>query len=427
MGKAADFTSNFYQKIRDKYGVHDEDADFNLVDSEDKSRQSQYIKINRWRPPTAAQRRKVLERRARQMGYTGPGGPRAKQKALTKRAKLQSRRWQSNRRRYNQTANLEASVKVESDWRVVEQFDQSYLSKLKTTVPKPEDLGFFGSLEYYDDSYDRISTKLNKPLERVKNREHFYVTTTDDPVIEQMARERKGNVFATDTILALLMVSPRAKFSWDIVCERVGNALFFDKREESRIDYMTVDENADVPPNNDDRDSINSQIKLSIEATMINQNFSQQILRRKKGGGKEGAATPTPQPLSRSSRGSSRYGSISKKKKAVNLPSEKTFEHANPFWDDEEHEEGKEPASVVYRYRKWDIGDDNVLVARTELHGIQHRKGKDLYMTSYALNEWDPKLSGSGSWRKMIDVQRGAVLANELKKNTFKVIKSLSF
>lgn len=48
-----------------------------------------------------------------------------------------------------------------------------------------------------------------------------------------------GTVFATDTILATLMCSPRSMYSWDIVIQKVGNKLFLDKRDAS-FDLLTV-------------------------------------------------------------------------------------------------------------------------------------------------------------------------------------------
>jgi hypothetical protein len=42
-----------------------------------------------------------------------------------------------------------------------------------------------------------------------------------------------GNVFATDAILATLMCCTRSVNSWDIIVQRVGNKLFFDKRDNS--------------------------------------------------------------------------------------------------------------------------------------------------------------------------------------------------
>jgi translation initiation factor 3 subunit D len=128
-----------------------------------------------------------------------------------------------------------------------------------------------------------------------------------------------------------------------------------------------------------DETGVNTPERLGLEATMINQNFSQQIL--KKSG-----------------------------RKNMDLP--------NPFFD-EEDADGMEPASVAYRYRKFKLDDKSTLVCRTELHGLVK---KTQYMTAFALNEYQPN-AGDGnsnnpnviSWRDKIDSQRGAVLATELK------------
>ena len=55
--------------------------------------------------------------------------------------------------------------------------------------------------------------------------------------------------------------------------------VFLDKREGSTFDFLTVSETAREPPASDDVESVNHPQKLSLEATMINQNFSQQILK----------------------------------------------------------------------------------------------------------------------------------------------------
>eukprot|EP00948_MAST-09A_sp_MAST-9A-sp1_P002804 g2804.t1 len=398
LGKAADFTQRWRNHRmggrdypmggKDGDGSDDED-DFALVDSAE------------YKKPQLRMQKYVPYRRRRNNRYNKRGDPRnekggrGKKVAQSKRSKLQSRRWQSSRHRYTEKKTREASVKVESDWRVIEQFDQAALAKLtmpaSSGIPEGKDLGFFGHLEYYDDSFDRISTKQNKRLERINNRTHFYVGTSDDPVIGELASQSVGNVFATDALLAVLMTSPRSVFSWDIVVRRIGEkGIILDKREESKIDYHTVNETVNSPPDDDEPESINSQNNLSMEATMINQNFSQQILRRKE-----------------------------KKADAV----VKEFDNGNPFFDEDDVEEGMEPAAVCYRYRQWELGNDIKLTARTEIHGIHSRKGKDHYMTSFSLNEWDSKLAGSVNWRSKIDSQRGAVLATELKNNTFKVAR----
>jgi len=331
----------------------------------------------------------------------------------------------------------QASVSVRPDWRRVEEVDLSKLSKgtsplsslVDTSSPKGvEDLLWCGFLDQYNDQYDKVSTRTPAPLKRVETKEFYPVTTTDDPVIERLAIEGKGTVFATDAILAHLMTCPRSVYPWDIVVQKLPTgALFFDKRDASQFDYLTVHETSNSPPapvrdGSGEDELVNSPERLSLEATMINQNFTQQILR------------------------SSKYRT--------------NFDNPNPFWDEEDND-GMEPASVAYRYRKFDLGDDITIVARCELHGLgknrakadtskiatnisanKRKKKKDInpldvpdgdqYMTAYALNEYDPSaLPGAQpsrpgltiNWREKIDSQAGAVLASELKNNSFKLAK----
>merc|ERR1711998_583527 len=105
-----------------------------------------------------------------------------------------------------------------------------------------EDLLWCGTLHQYDKTHDRIS------------------------------------VIATDHVLAALIASARSIYSWDIVITKIANKLIFDKRDGSHIDFLTVDETAQEPPNNDDVNSINAPVKLGQEASCLNQNFSQMVL-----------------------------------------------------------------------------------------------------------------------------------------------------
>lgn len=116
-----------------------------------------------------------------------------------------------------------------------------------------------GALEHYDKAFDRITTRNEKQLKSIKRIFHT-VTTTDDPVIRKVTHatscrsssvlvslpalhqacfcssqlaKTQGNVFATDAILATLMCCTRSVNSWDIIVQRVGNKLFFDKRDNS--------------------------------------------------------------------------------------------------------------------------------------------------------------------------------------------------
>ena len=198
------------------------------------------------------------------------------------------------------------------------------------------------------------------------------------------AEEGVTRVYATDAILAHLMASSRSVYPWDVVVQKMGGSIFFDKRDDSQFDYLTVSETAYEPPAvSEDADAINTPEKLSLEASVINQNFTQQILHGEKG--------------------------------------RQQMDDPNPFYDEEESP-GMEPASVAFRYRKFTFPGIE-LVVRCELHGTVTKRGEKQYMTAYALNEWDSKHSAGIEWRQKIDQQRGAVLATELKNNSCKLAK----
>lgn len=277
-----------------------------------------------------------------------------------------------------EAAVFKSSVDIQPEWNMLDQIPFSTFSKLSFSVPEPEDLLLCGGLEFYDRSCDRITPKNERRLERFKNRNFFKVTTTDDPVIRRLANEDKATVFATDTILSTLMCAPRSIYSWDIVVQRVGNKLFFDKRDGSQLDLLSVHETSQEPLP-EAKDDINSAYSLSVEAAYINQNFSQQVL--------------------------------------IRDGNKVTFDEPNPFAN-----EGEEVASVAYRYRRWKLEEGMYLVARCEVQSVMEVNNQRSFLTLNALNEFDPKYSGV-DWRQKLETQRGAVLATELKNNANKLAK----
>uniref|UniRef100_A0A7N0RDB1 Eukaryotic translation initiation factor 3 subunit 7 n=1 Tax=Kalanchoe fedtschenkoi TaxID=63787 RepID=A0A7N0RDB1_KALFE len=277
-----------------------------------------------------------------------------------------------------EAAVFKSSVDIQPEWNMLDQIPFSTFSKLAFTVPEPEDLLMCGALEFYDKSFDRVTPKNERRLERFKNRNFFKVTTSDDPVIRRLASEDKATIFATDTILSTLMCAPRSVYSWDIVVQRVGNKLFFDKRDGSQLDLLSVHETSQEPLP-EAKDDINSAHSLSVEAAYINQNFSQQVLL------KDGNKVSLDEP--------------------------------SPFAS-----EGEEAASVGYRYRRWKLDNDMYLVARCEVQSVIELNNQRSFLTLNALNEFDPKYSGV-DWRKKLETQRGAVLATELKNNVNKIAK----
>ena len=243
-------------------------------------------------------------------------------------------------------------------------------------------------------------------MDRIK----YNTTTSDDPIIQQLAEKKTATVYTTDVILSVLMCAPRSVYPWDIVIVREGNSVFFDKRDGGPFDTVTVNENAsdppqDPPPPNPNNPaektaipeipSINSATSLSLEATYINQNFGFQSVIEK--------APPNPVD----------------------------FDHPNPFYGPDE----TEPlASCGYRYRVFDLGitedEDVKICVRTEVDAYSPGQGNPRdghgLVTVRALNEFDPRAQGAGGapdWRSKLDSQRGAVVATEMKNNSCKLAK----
>lgn len=293
--------------------------------------------------------------------------------------------WGYNRRRYwnNQQDPKEPSIQTAEDWPVLKTWELPELQTSRAEVPAGKTLIERGTLEEYNSLFDRITPRTHKPLLRFESRQHFNVTTSDDPVIQELAAEKKGTVYATDTILALLMASTRSVNSWDVVVKKENGVIFFDKRQRSRIDFLTVNENWNEVQQAE-KDSVNHPTKLSIEATLIGHNFSQQMV----------------------AKGTS---------KKLGLP--------NPFLGSLER--NMEPASGGYRYRTWNLGEDIKVVSRCTVNGyVAKPKGKGHnYITIRALNEFDSKLSGNVDWRQKLESQYGAVLATEMKNNGCKLVR----
>uniref|UniRef100_A0A023FAQ3 Eukaryotic translation initiation factor 3 subunit D n=1 Tax=Triatoma infestans TaxID=30076 RepID=A0A023FAQ3_TRIIF len=382
LGKISDWTGATFQdkkytsKYQSQFGAgsqyayyHEEDeSSFHLVDT---------TRVQK--PPYQRGRFRQNQRNLR-----GRGGQRAGDRKNQVNAKKYGKQ-QGLRNQKNQAPikNRDASVTVRPDWVTIEEMDFPRLSKLSLpNVKEAEDMSRVccGSLEYYDKIYDRVNVKNEKPLQRIDRIFHT-VTTTDDHIIRKLSKS-EGNVYATDAILATLMCCTRSNYSWDIVIEKIGDKLFFDKRDNTEFDLLTVNETSVEPPC-DDSTSLNSPRNLALEATFINHNFSQQVLKT----------------------GEARF----------------KFDEPNPFITSPE--EGEE-ASVAYRYRKWDLDNGVVLVARCEHDAVLNTPSGDLqFLTIKALNEWDSKLSGGVEWRQKLDIQRGAVLANELRNNACKLAK----
>uniref|UniRef100_M3YMD0 Eukaryotic translation initiation factor 3 subunit D n=1 Tax=Mustela putorius furo TaxID=9669 RepID=M3YMD0_MUSPF len=162
-----------------------------------------------------------------------------------------------------------------------------------------------------------------------------------------------------------------------------GSVLWVGDHAAAFADLLTVSETANEPPQ-DEGNSFNSPRNLAMEATYINHNFSQQCLRM----GKE------------------RYN----------------FPNPNPFVEDDMDK--NEVASVAYRYRRWKLGDDIDLIVRCEHDGVMTgANGEVSFINIKTLPVYIQKHCNGVDWRQKLDSQRGAVIATELKNNSYKLAR----
>lgn len=289
----------------------------------------------------------------------------------------------------------DASVSVKPDWSVLEEIDFARLAKLRLEADEGVDVEARGYVHYYDRSFDKVSVKPERRLQ-VVDRVHYNPTTTDDPVIQELSHDGAATIFATDSILSMLMCAPRSVYPWDIVIIREGNKLFFDKREGGPFDFVTVNENAADPPletSEGVKDTINTPSALSFEATFINQNFAIQSI-------------------------------------LESSDQKYEFQHPNPFYNAAEEIEPLAPKG--YRYRKFDLSTSEEepvhLIVRSEIDAVvrQTNSKTPSFLTIRALNEFDSRAHGAGGaldWRAKLSSQRGAVIATEMKNNSCKLAR----
>jgi translation initiation factor 3 subunit D len=301
----------------------------------------------------------------------------------------------------------ENSIQIDSAWEEVGELGIHELQHITAECTAVDDLSYNGALEKYNPALNRITARQPITLQRTPDNKVFITaTTSEDPVIQDFIENKQGNVYATDSILSILMSASRTINSFDIIIRKQDGRIIFDKRHGSRIDYLSVGEN--IPEQNihhatptiTDPAHINHPDNLSAEATFINQCFSQQILTRD--GEKHEFSSP------------------------------------NPFADSVP--EGSELASAAYRYRKFTLPGGNELIVRCTLNAytdvsgstplssnqdqIQLEDGrKRVFVISRALNEYDSKHSNTIDYRQKLEQQAGAVIASEIKNNLAKLTR----
>jgi translation initiation factor 3 subunit D len=298
---------------------------------------------------------------------------------------------------------LDEGVKIGDQWKVIEDIDMNKLALNTFTVNDPSDISVYGTLNYFDQSVDRISAKSGVALKAAK-RIIDNPSTADDEVIQSIAKSTTGRaVFATDSIISTLMCAPRSVYAWDIVITKCGDQIFFDKRDDSQaFDYYTVNEN--VTDNSiDASDIINSPAQLSEETTSNCKCFAEQ---------------------------------------AVDKETKYQFKEAYPFNDEDSNDE---IGSVAFRYRKWALnssGEEPIsLIVRTTLDAALQQKSNlisnkvksmepvestnslddTLFINLRTVDEFD--LYRNTSWRKNLDMQKVGCITSEFRSNFNKLSK----
>ena len=187
----------------------------------------------------------------------------------------------SQRKKKSYRKPRDASIEIGTEWKLIEQIEFSRLSKLKYT---PDENCVLKMQEAPEDdlTFEKITAKTQKPL--VASQGHIEsVTSSEDPVLKEYINGDKPLsdsdsklIFGTDILVSLIMASSRSVYPWDILMTRVGNTLILDKRPDSLIDMLTVNETASDPPETDSAIP-NNATALSIEATNINISYRNQV------------------------------------------------------------------------------------------------------------------------------------------------------
>ncbi|KAJ3834159.1 eukaryotic translation initiation factor 3 subunit 7-domain-containing protein [Lentinula raphanica] len=168
------------------------------------------------------------------------------------------RDWDKNAR------TRESSAVLSPQRSMLEEIGFHRLAKLRLEVDEPENICLYA----YDKSFDRITTKMEEPLQQLDHAK-YNTTTSDDPVIQQLVSKNTATIYAP-------------------MSSSVSSCV---PQDSSPINSVTVYENAldppqDPPPPNPDNanekiphaPSINSATSLSLEAPYDNQNFAFQTV-----------------------------------------------------------------------------------------------------------------------------------------------------
>lgn len=265
----------------------------------------------------------------------------------------------------------EPSVLVKPAWKMLEEIEFARLYKLQLDPDATKVLCIHGALPVYDRVSEKITTKTEKLVVSTSSIPAL-LPLAHDPSFARLAVGHPFVLCTSDTAASLLMVSTRTLIPWDLVLEQRGNIMYLDKRPDSPSDLIHVNETANDPPSdaNEHRETPNSAHNLALEATRLHY------------------AVPA----------------------ALSKPEDPII------YQPETAENTATSSTLAYRYVQWNLGQGTLVIVRSEINAVARSPTALVLTRLQTLLEYDTK--SSISWRQSLDVQRGAVLATEIRNNS---------
>eukprot|EP01129_Flabellula_baltica_P000093 TRINITY_DN100_c0_g1_i1.p1 TRINITY_DN100_c0_g1~~TRINITY_DN100_c0_g1_i1.p1 ORF type:complete len:553 (+),score=138.74 TRINITY_DN100_c0_g1_i1:75-1661(+) len=366
-GNVTNTSMNFFEENGGDFLVVDR-----TLDRQKKSNNKQKTKTNRDKKKAAN------SRTVQQQGKSRPRkGRNQQQKKRTKR-----RYYGAGYGFYKQNRKYSPSVEIQPTWgEPILDIDFKVLMERNVSYNDPveaENLDVKGRVERFNDIYESLSARKGRHLEKRWGAERVFnrASTNQDPVMDDLKSQNIGNVYATDVIIATIMTTLKSVYGWDILIKKENGNIYLDKRADSPIDYLTVNENASDPPQEKADPIYNSLKYLHNEATSINQNFSQQVLYKEPG-------------------------------------TEIVYGEGNPFTQET-------CESAAYKYRKWNLGDIQ-LVGRAQFDAYKMVNDQVEPLLVKSLNEYDPKITHG--WKKLLETLRNGVFSTQVQHNANKLSK----
>jgi len=294
------------------------------------------------------------------------------------------------------TRQFEPSVVIRPEWSCVTTFDLPFSDKLfyafQSELKETLGNGFdgievgerVGSVPVYDLGLENVRPRKPKTLNPYRGLQPL-PHALEDEIMKDLAAKNVGQVFATDSVIAQLMVASKSIYSWDVIFHRKGDQLWIYPRDKVSFETLSVSETAQEPPDQDvSAFGINSSGELDKEATSINSSFIQ--------------------------------GCIKGDRETV-----KFGEQSLPGF----------PRGL--RYKKFALGrekPDGVsldLVVRCEINCIVRKDGQDVPVTLSTLNEYDPKdelrKGDASDWRQKLEQHYSASTLSAIKNNSARIAK----